>query len=524
MREPRLCEDTVNDGEAVPSLRAAGVADILAEKLRILQDSRLERPSRTGDVDCAVVNLDRFWPLRLQRGWRLCQRLHYDVRSWYCVLERDGEVLCVDLLDDPRGLGRDGFPSSLVFAEDGDSPTDDDVAAPAMRAAYLTVKRLRKQIRADGPWRIVASLARDDPEAYRRALTATLGRQTGEQLATSVLESDGAPPEWLRRRARRVQQWRRFGTPVRAVTVPTLQTARVLSRIARPTGIVVVVAGPDGVGKSTLAAALPPAAAGLFRRTMRYHSRPSVLPRPGAVLGRPAPDSTAPHARAPHGPVLSTALVMYHWFDFLAGYVVRVAHVRARTGLVIVERGWWDIAVDPLRYRISAPPWLIKALGRVLPHPDLTLILNADEDVIFDRKRELPRAELARQQRRWREVVPARDAPVYLDVARPEYEVLAMARSEIVASLERRALSRLDAGWVGLPPGVDPRWLIPRGPRRVARTGIGVYNPQTPRAQSGWELGRSLASVGGFRLLPRTSAPPRAVREALAPHVPPRCT
>ncbi len=189
--------------KAVPSLRAAGVADILADRLKILQDSRLERPSRTGDVDCAVVGIDRFWPLRLRSGWRLCQRLQYDVRSWYCVLEREGEVLCVDVLDDPRGLGRDAFPSTLAFTEDGDSSADADVAAPAVRAAYLTVKRLRKRIRTDAQWRIIASLAREDPEGYRRTLAATLGATTAEQLATSVLESDGAPPEWLCRRARR---------------------------------------------------------------------------------------------------------------------------------------------------------------------------------------------------------------------------------------------------------------------------------------------------------------------------------
>jgi hypothetical protein len=66
--------------------------------------------------------------------------------------------------------------------------------------------------------------------------------------------------------------------------------------------------------------------------------------------------------------------------------------------------------------------------------------------------------------------------------------------------------------------------MIPRGPRAVARTGIGVYNPQTARARSSWELVRSLASIGGFRLLPRASAPPRPVREALAPLLPPRAT
>ena len=52
-------------------------------------------------------------------------------------------------------------------------------------------------MRTDTQWRTVAALAREDPAAYRRALAATLGGTTAERLATSVLESDGAPPESL---------------------------------------------------------------------------------------------------------------------------------------------------------------------------------------------------------------------------------------------------------------------------------------------------------------------------------------
>ena len=43
-----------------------------------------------GDVDVAVAGLDRSFGLRLSDGWRLCQFLHQDVRSWFYVLERHG--------------------------------------------------------------------------------------------------------------------------------------------------------------------------------------------------------------------------------------------------------------------------------------------------------------------------------------------------------------------------------------------------------------------------------------------------
>jgi len=98
------------------------------------------------DVDCAVVGLDRRWPLRLADGWRLCQVLHYDLKGWYWVLERDGQVVCLDTIDDPSGLGRDGFPTARFH------PGQDLTAPAEVQAAYLTAKRVRKGDLRDAEW------------------------------------------------------------------------------------------------------------------------------------------------------------------------------------------------------------------------------------------------------------------------------------------------------------------------------------------------------------------------------------
>ena len=433
-------------------------------------------------------------------------------------------VLCVDVLDDPLGLGRDAFPSTLAFAAGSEDDPASLVATSAVRAAYLTVKRLRKRIGTPSEWERIGALARRDPDGFRYALIVALGPGTAKPLADVVLNGKLPPSQKLSRRARRRQQLRRFRTPARAVVVPAIQLRRLAARISQPTGLFVVVAGPDGVGKSSLAANLPDACSGLFRRSARHHSRPGLLPRPGAVLGRPAADVTQPHARLPHGRLLSAALVCYHWLDFMLAYALRVAPFRARTGLVVVERGWWDLAVDPTRYRIGAPRRFVAALGRLLPRADLTLVLTAPEEVIRSRKPELPRDELARQQLSWRQTLPARETPVFVDAGKPEQEVSKRARDIVVAHLEERTLARVGAGWASLPPGAQSRWRLPRGPRTLARAALGVYYPNTTRGLFGWQAARVFASMGGFRLLPRSSAPPKPLREALAPHLPPRST
>jgi hypothetical protein len=55
----------------------------------------------------------------------------------------------------------------------------------------------------------------------------------------------------------------------------------------------------------------------------------------------------------------------------------------------------------------------------------------------------------------------------------------------------------------------------------VARNALSVYQPVTPLGLLGWHTARLLATAGGFRLLPRHAAPPRAVRAAVAAFVPP---
>ncbi|MGH7540507.1 MAG: hypothetical protein ACRELC_05870, partial [Gemmatimonadota bacterium] len=92
--------------------------------------------------------------------------------------------------------------------------------------------------------------------------------------------------------------------------------------------------------------------------------------------------------------------------------------VRGRGGLVVMERGWFDMAVDPRRYRLDVPTKLVELLGRLLPAPDTVIVLQADVRILRDRKQELPPAELLRQSERWREIaLPRRTARLFLDAS-----------------------------------------------------------------------------------------------------------
>ena len=208
--------------------------------------------------------------------------------------------------------------------------------------------------------------------------------------------------------------------------------------MARRSGAVVLIAGPDGVGKSTLADGL--AAGGpVGRKVVRIHQRPRLLPRRTVHEG----PVREPHARRPYPSWLSALKVLYMYLDVVLGWFVRLRPIARRGDLVLLERGWWDLVVDPRRYRLRGVGGLSRRLGQVMPQPDLVLILEAPPGLIHGRVPELPEAELARQVAAWHAVLPPDVARVILDATRPPAAVRDDAMAAISTRLEGGATRRL---------------------------------------------------------------------------------
>lgn len=499
---------------SLPRRDVEEILGLIADDVWILLPSWSdEERGRGGDFDCAVRGVDPLWPLRLDPHTSLRQCLEYDLGARFWILEQNGLAFAIDSIDDPHGLGKYAFPTSLLFDEQGLVPS------AGARAAYLTSKRLRKGIRQVDDWQVVAALARGD-RAFERIVTQLFGPQVGEELAACVLRGS-VPSDHLALSARRAVAARRLRSPWLALA-PPLHLRRALRRARWPTGLLVAVVGPDGSGKSTLAGMLPDVCRGLFRREVVFHWRPGVLPGPGALVGSAPGDSSNPHERAPHGRVVSIARLLYFWADFVIGSWTRFFVLRAKTGLIVLERGWWDILVDPRRYRLDVPPMFVKILGKLLPAADLTFVCEAPVDVLLDRKTELTSDELSRQTQVWRSVRTEMRGTHFLDASAPPERVLSVARTTIADHLESRSIARLGHGWCSLPPGTGNRRSVPRGPARVARSSLRIYQPMSPTRRVAWEAGRLLAGWGGLRLLPRSHPAPRAVREKVAPFIPRR--
>jgi thymidylate kinase len=135
------------------------------------------------------------------------------------------------------------------------------------------------------------------------------------------------------------------------------------------------------------------------------------------------------------------------FLDYWLGFALVLRPFLARSGLIVFDRYYHDLLVDPIRYRYGGPMWLAKFLGRFIPPPDLLfLVLDAGEEVIFSRKREVPPEELRRQREGYRQFTLGAQRATLVNTDRGIEQTLGEAAQFIVEFLTRR-FQRRHARW-----------------------------------------------------------------------------
>ena len=333
------------------------------------------------DLATAAATLERLDYVRLAAWGRGSHRFYltYDRQhdAWvkldivstlsfgpHSVMETGVAEACLDRLISIGGVpllaDQDRFWALLLHCllDRGDVP--DRHAAPLRALAGSGV--------AGGP--LAAWFAAHAPDGWSPERTVEAVRDADWQSLVAMGQRMRSAPRWRSGRS----------LAYRAARAGAMRMTKLRTLVREP-GLTMALLGPDGAGKSTLAAELA--------RTFYFPVRPVYMGLYGAdtAVGRP-----------PSGVIEHVGRMAGHLGRQWGGYLRAVYH-RSRGRLVVYDRFGYDALL-----RQPRNPWLGARVRRWLlshavPAPDLVLLLDAPPELLRARKPEHDLATLDSQRR-----------------------------------------------------------------------------------------------------------------------------
>ena len=376
-------------------------------------------------------------------GTSLFQAIPHEVSARafrLAAINEDGlEFIQPDSCSDYRHFGKLWLRADKMLAEGRRHPGGFWIPSAAYEFIYYLIKRLNKCDFGDAHGARLSCLYNEDPSKCKDLLQRFWSARSANALAGMAATGKWEPLKdniQVYRSELRKGSASRF--PANVISLGK-RASHAMDRILQPTGGWIAFIGPDGCGKSFVIEAVTADFAPAFQKIVRYHLRPKSLP---ARANSETP-VTDPHGKPVRGGLYSMAKMLYLFADYWLGYVSSVRPAAMRTRLVVFDRYFYDILVDPRRVLYGGPAWLPKMLARLVPRPDLVLLLNASPEVLWSRKQEVPYEEVVRQQAAYLGVAREMGDVIVIDAAGTREEVVSEARGAILDYFTRRTRRRL---------------------------------------------------------------------------------
>jgi len=367
----------------------------------------------TGDIDLAfnknpkqliysiLKNIQRTYNIKI------VQCLHYDIpHGYYFIIEYNNDFLHLDCLYDPSGLSRYHLSTDFLL---NDIITYNNLNTVNENNEYI-YNLIKRALKGNLNQSHIEKICNNYPDNKKTQsiIDEWIGHSNHKTLKNCTPTKHEEVKSLFKRCESHIQTSYKKNHTLQYYYGKTLSLIRKFNRFIHPTGIFIVIVGPDGCGKTTINNTSTTTLKRAFRKTWSFHWRPNLLPKLGKTVKNSnfeEPTDNTPSQKSKYKGVVSYIRFFYYWLDFIIGYWLVVYPKKAQSTFIIAERYYLDVLVHPERYGFSCPKWFIQLFGTLVPKPDLTILLSADPQQIYNRKPELPVNVIGEQIEKYKESI-----------------------------------------------------------------------------------------------------------------------
>lgn len=341
-------------------------------------------------------------------GWtNVAEVLQMGTYSLYCMRADDGAVQCMtfDIVDDLPWGWMPTCDVEYVLSETIDYHGL-SVVRPGVDAAVRLIKELlRGTLPKEYAREKICLGANFDPIGFARCLTNAFPESSITNMLDYARNSklEELFEQHIQFRRELILKLHRSQSLIMLWRLICYGISRYRRFSRGSLGLFVVLLGPDGAGKTSLCDGLASRLGKLlFKGTLRYHMQFNLIPKLSRVtklVGYKAEeiDFTQKHSGSsvkPHSPWRSLLYVAYYSLDFLLGHL-RLRKEKGLGRLILFDRYFYDFYFQRRNSRL--PTFVLDLFQRIVPKPDLVLLLKADPEIIYARKPELDLDEIRMQ-------------------------------------------------------------------------------------------------------------------------------
>jgi len=381
------------------------------------------------DIDFMVSRQDFerlpriFASLACKINFRLVQSLQHQTTAccYYLAQSQPGQVLYLypDACSDYRRSGRTWLQSETVLAGRRKDSNGSWIPAPANDFLYHLIKCIDKLSFAERHTQKLSRVFSEDRQGCTDALTRRLTAVSAQLVVEAAASGNWKPVIEV---IHELDKELLASTPADSLRMKLEELRRRILRWFQPTGLCVVVLGPDEKYRSRVTESYISALTMAFRKAAEFHLGPYLL--------RGSETSKAhTHSKQSQVGLASMTKMLYLWADYVLGYYLRIRPRMVRSTLVVLD--CCDSSLLSYVYRRSGykPRWLTRQIGRFIPKPDLILVLDASADLLQAHKQEAAAA--------------VRGRAILLDGTRTLEQVIHECADQTMILLESRTAMRL---------------------------------------------------------------------------------